>query len=194
MNKDLILKLVVVVLVIGWSVSVYQNSLDEKLISGDLVVEKNEGLLVKENVGEEVFVNESNTGMVGKEGSEVINLYEEDGLVPEKQIELEGSIKGKYINFSELDIKKENGIVVLNFYASWCSSCKSLKNDILNNTEKIPSGVTIVEVDYDTQKDLVKNYGVRYQHTLVQIGKDLNEITKWSGGNTLESILNKIIK
>jgi hypothetical protein len=42
----------------------------------------------------------------------------------------------------------------------------------------IPEGVTLVEVDYDTEKDLAKKYNVRYQHVLVQIDKSGNEITK----------------
>jgi hypothetical protein len=49
-----------------------------------------------------------------------------------------------------------------------------------------------LKVDYESSTELKKKYGVTYQHTLVQVDAQGNMITKWSGGNTLESLLEKI--
>jgi len=67
-----------------------------------------------------------------------------------------------------------------------------LKSDIESNLSNIPSGTTILSADYDTYTDLKKKYGVTTQHTLVQVDKDGNQITKWSGGSTLDTVLDKI--
>ena len=37
----------------------------------------------------------------------------------------------------------------------------------------------LIKVDYDTEKDLKKQYGVTIQHTLVQTDSDGNKIAKW---------------
>ena len=40
------------------------------------------------------------------------------------------------------------------------------------------------------EKDLAKKYAITYQHTFVQIDKDGAEITKWNGGKTEELMAN----
>jgi len=82
--------------------------------------------------------------------------------------------------------------VVIFFHASWCPSCRSLNSDIEKNVEAIPAGVTILKIDYDKETALKKKYGVTHQHTLVQVDKDGNLITKWSGGSRLEDLLSQI--
>ncbi|MCA9353280.1 thioredoxin family protein [Candidatus Nomurabacteria bacterium] len=87
----------------------------------------------------------------------------------------------------------EDGKVVLFFHAPWCPTCSLLNKDIEANLSSIPEGVHILKVDYDTSSELKQKYGVTYQHTLVLVDKDGNMIEKWSGGDTLETILEKII-
>lgn len=81
---------------------------------------------------------------------------------------------------------------VLFFHASWCSTCKALDKDILLNVSKIPTGVTIAQVDFDEETDLKKKYSVTLQHTLVQIDNNGNEIAKWSGSRDLASLIARI--
>ena len=85
-----------------------------------------------------------------------------------------------------------NGDVILFFHAPWCPTCKALDTNINANLTAIPANTKILKVDYDSSNELKKKYGVTYQHTLVQVDKDGNMITKWSGGNTLASIIAKI--
>lgn len=86
----------------------------------------------------------------------------------------------------------EVGNVVLFFKASWCPSCRAADADIKKNMSNIPANLTILEVDYDKSADLKKKYGVTSQHTFVQVDKDGNMIKKWSGGNTLNSVISEV--
>lgn len=100
---------------------------------------------------------------------------------------------GTYESYAPEKIAKaETGKVVLFFHASWCPTCRALNSDIEANISKIPNGTTVLKTDYDTETELKKKYGVTTQHTLVQVDKDGNMITKWSGGSKLENLLAKI--
>ncbi len=100
---------------------------------------------------------------------------------------------GTYESYApEKILKAEMGKVVLFFHASWCPTCRALNSDIEASMTEIPGDVTILKTDYDTETELKKKYGVTTQHTLVQVDKDGNMLTKWSGGSTLESIISKL--
>lgn len=100
---------------------------------------------------------------------------------------------GSYETYSADKIARaETGDVVLFFNASWCPSCRGLDTNIEKNIKSIPAGVSILKVDYDTQSELKKKYGVTYQHTLVQVDKNGDMIKKWSGGSTLDNLLSQI--
>lgn len=86
----------------------------------------------------------------------------------------------------------ETGNVVLFFHASWCPSCRVLEKDIEENLSNIPNDLKLLKVDYDNSSELKKKYGVTTQHTLVQVDKDGNMISKWSGSPTLSSLISQI--
>jgi len=88
--------------------------------------------------------------------------------------------------------RAETGDVILFFHASWCPTCRGLSADIEKNLGATPPEVSILKVDYDTESELKKKYGITYQHTLVQVDKDGNMIKKWSGSPTLESLVSQI--
>lgn len=98
-------------------------------------------------------------------------------------------VHGSYEAYSPEKLERaETGNVVLFFHAGWCPTCKALNDDILAHAADIPDDLTILKVDYDTEAALKKKYGVTYQHTLVQVDRSGTMITKWSGGNTLQSV------
>ena len=100
---------------------------------------------------------------------------------------------GSYEAYSADKIARAaDGTVVLFFHAAWCPSCRALNSNIESNRSEIPSGVSILKTDYDSETELRKKYGVTTQHTLVQVDKDGNLIKKWSGGSTLDSIISQI--
>lgn len=98
---------------------------------------------------------------------------------------------GEYVDYNpELLARANSGDVVLFFHAKWCPTCKALERSILNGD--IPENLTILKIDYDTASELKDKYDIVIQHTLIQVDSQGNEITKWVGGNDLESIKNKL--
>lgn len=73
-----------------------------------------------------------------------------------------------------------DGRTVLFFDASWCPDCQKLKNALSSEHDVIPADVTVVDVDYDSHKDLRKQYGVTMQHTFVEVDAQGNKVSSWS--------------
>jgi len=137
-------------------------------------------------VEEEVNFDSENYDSSIEDPENGINLDMEQDIMEETSA-------GTFEDYDESKLSNaETGEVVIFFNASWCPSCRALKSDIEANLSSIPAGTTILSADYDTYTDLKKKYGVTTQHTLVQVDKDGNQITKWSGGSTLDTILDKI--
>ncbi|MBU1251535.1 thioredoxin family protein [Chryseoglobus sp. 28M-23] len=84
--------------------------------------------------------------------------------------------------------------VVLFFSAVWCSTCKVLRDDIAAQPESIPDDVLILLVDYDDSTDLKQQYGVTYQHTLVQVDRTGAGIARWELSRSLEELLSTIVE
>lgn len=100
---------------------------------------------------------------------------------------------GSYETYSAEKIAMAaNGDVVLFFHASWCPSCREVDADIKANLKDIPSGLTILDVDYDTSSALKQKYGVTYQHTFVQVDAQGNQLKKWSGSPTLAALVAEV--
>ena len=99
---------------------------------------------------------------------------------------------GSYLAYEDVDISTLEGNIVLDFYAPWCPSCRALEGNIKANLNEIPSDLTILKVDYDSESDLKRQYGVTRQHTLVQVDQQGNKIALWTGGNTLASVVAKV--
>lgn len=100
---------------------------------------------------------------------------------------------GRYIDYTATSVTEaaENkGKAVLFFHAAWCPTCKAAEEDILANADKIPSDLTIIKTDYDTEIELRKKYGITIQHTFVQVDSEGNQISKWVGGNFSEIVEN----
>jgi thiol-disulfide isomerase/thioredoxin len=86
----------------------------------------------------------------------------------------------------------EQGKVVLFFRASWCPTCRGVDADIRANLGKIPEGVAILDINYDTATELKQKYGITYQHTFVQVDAKGYQITKWTGSQTLAALLAQV--
>lgn len=100
---------------------------------------------------------------------------------------------GSYVAYApDLLADANHGKVVLFFRASWCPTCRALDKDIRANAAKIPAGVTILDVDYDTSTQLKQKYGVTTQHTLVQVDAQGNKIVAWKGSPALADLVARI--
>lgn len=99
---------------------------------------------------------------------------------------------GEYVTYTPENFAAAEGKRrVLFFHAPWCPTCKVLNQELLDDVEQLPADVVIFKTDYDTESDLKKQYGITYQHTLVQVDENGNTIKKWNGGGVQE-ILNNL--
>lgn len=94
-------------------------------------------------------------------------------------------IAPQYVEYSPANLAKaqEKGRAVIYFWAVWCPTCQALDKELKGRSQELPGDVTILKTNYDTEKELKKKYQIIQQHTLVQVDKNGNEVTKWIGGN-----------
>ncbi len=120
-------------------------------------------------------------------------VVEEDGHMHDSMMDDHMMSQGSYEAYApEKFAKAHDGHVVLFFRASWCPTCKALDSDIKGHMSDIPEGVTILDVNYDTETALKQKYGVTYQHTLVEVDSQGNMISKWSGSPTLSELVSHL--
>lgn len=100
---------------------------------------------------------------------------------------------GKYVDYTEDIIASTKGTKILFFHAPWCPQCKALDSSIRSG--KIPDGVTIIKVDYDSSQKLKQKYGVTVQTTLVSVDDAGNLIKKYVAYSTpsLEALIKNVL-
>lgn len=143
---------------------------------------------------DEVMMPKDNAVMEAKDEA----MMKNDDAIMDKSDTMMHKSEDKYVEYSKATLESaSSNRRVLFFYASWCPTCKPADADLKTNTDKFPTDVMVIRVNYnDTEtdqdeKDLAIKYGITYQHTFVQIDEQGNEITKWNGGKT-DELLAKI--
>lgn len=89
---------------------------------------------------------------------------------------------GAYLTKAEYEsqvAQRAGTTVVYFFHASWCPTCRATEKAI--EEDGIPAGLTVVKIDFDSETDLRKTYGITQQHTFVQVNEDGDELAKWTG-------------
>lgn len=87
--------------------------------------------------------------------------------------------------------KTEN--TVLFFGAEWCSGCVVAEKNFLQEAQA-PEGMTLILLDYDSDNELKKKYGVLTKHTFVQIDANGEKITSWTGGYNFDDVLENLVQ
>lgn len=82
----------------------------------------------------------------------------------------------KHINQNEFqsEVLDNKGVVVVDFFATWCGPCKMLA-PILEELQEELSDVKIVKIDVDENTELANKYGIASIPTL-KIFKDGNDV------------------
>lgn len=96
-------------------------------------------------------------------------------------------IKGNQEDFQELI---SSGVVIVDFYASWCGPCKML-GPILEEISNDRSEVKIVKIDVDENPNLARNFGIMSVPTLL-LFKDGKQESKQNGYMTKDELLDWI--
>lgn len=104
--------------------------------------------------------------------------------------ETESSKLWVYTDYSPEALKNASWNIVLFFHADWCPTCQAIEKDILS--KEVPSGLTILKVDYDTATDLKKKYNVLTQSSFVQVDNEWNMIKRWISWRWLDDIVKKV--
>ena len=188
MNKALVIG--IGVLVIGLGIYGFTSNKKEAAMMEQKAMEE-KTMMEKKAMEEKAMMEKKDGAMMEKRDGAM--MEKKDGAMMEKD-KMMMSDKGSYVAYApeKLAMAKDGGKVVLFFHASWCPTCKALDSDIKARLNDIPGGVTILDVDYDNSAALKQKYGVTTQHTLVQVDASGNQLAKWSGGNTLATIVEKL--
>jgi thiol-disulfide isomerase/thioredoxin len=183
MNTKVIIGIIAVIIV-GVGAYGYSSNKKEAAMMEQKAME--EKTMMENKAMEEKAMMEKDKMMEGDK-----TMENKDGAMMEK----DGAMmsKGSYEVYDASKLAMaDHGKVVLFFRATWCPTCKALDADIKAHLSDIPSGVTILDVDYDKYNDLKQKYGVTMQHTMVQVDSKGNMLNKWSGSPDLASLVTSI--
>ena len=83
----------------------------------------------------------------------------------------------KHINEKEfnMEVLKEEGVVVVDFFATWCGPCKMLA-PVLEDVQEEMKNVKIVKVDIDENPNVASEYKIKNIPT-IKVFKNGEEIT-----------------
>lgn len=90
---------------------------------------------------------------------------------------------GSVEQFAEIT---KSGIVLVDFFATWCGPCKMLSPELEKLAEKDPS-INVLKVDVDEFGEIAAQFNVRAVPTLV-LFKDGHALTQASGFRPLPSL------
>ncbi|MBS7021257.1 MAG: thioredoxin [Firmicutes bacterium] len=87
-------------------------------------------------------------------------------------------------NFNEM--VNGNGLVLVDFFATWCGPCKML-GPVLEDMASDRDSIDIVKVDIDESMNLARNYGIMSVPTLL-LFKDGQVVAQTNGFQPKESL------
>lgn len=98
----------------------------------------------------------------------------------------------KNISGGEFEAAVAHGVVLADFWAPWCSSCKMLGTILEQVAKDAPDTATIVKLDVDECKDLAAKLGVSTLPTLIlyRDGAAVKELVGMQSRAKLVELLN----
>lgn len=173
-NTAIIIGIIILVVVVG-GIYASTNKKDDIMMSDKIkdtasIESRNQEAIEKDIIGDQ-----GDQTVIKKDETVMIKAGSYESYAPEK-----------------IALASSEHNVVLFFRASWCPTCRAVDADIKANLSKIPSNLTILDVNYDDSTSLKKKYGVTYQHTFVQVDAQGQLIKKWQGSPTLVALIAEV--
>lgn len=96
----------------------------------------------------------------------------------------------KIVNKQEFENTIKEGVVLVDFFATWCGPCKMLA-PVLDELSKEITDVKFIKVDVDQENELASQYGIMSIPTLYMLkdGKVVNKAMGFQPKETLESFI-----
>ena len=91
----------------------------------------------------------------------------------------------------DLEKIKTQNIVIVDFWAEWCSPCRAL-HPVLTDIEE-STDIGVVKINIDDNRDLAMEYGVRSIPTMI-VFKDGEVFNRIVGYKPKDEILNEVYK
>lgn len=91
---------------------------------------------------------------------------------------------------------KEGKPILVSIHADWCATCRAQAPLVEELLQTPPlNAITALRVDFDTQKDAVRRFKVRYQSTLIVFkgGREVGRSTGDTKKDSIAALLRKAI-
>lgn len=101
----------------------------------------------------------------------------------------------KIINETNFNETIEKGVVLVDFFATWCGPCRMVAPVLEDLANKYAGKIEIVKVDVDQSQSLALRFGVQSIPTLLLFKDGALQETQigFAGGPQIETMINKYI-
>lgn len=101
----------------------------------------------------------------------------------------------KIINETNFNETISNGVVLVDFFATWCGPCRMVAPVLEDLAQKYAGKMEIVKVDVDQSQSLAMQFGVQSIPTLLLFKDGSLKETQigFAGGPQIEAMINKYL-
>jgi thioredoxin 1 len=107
------------------------------------------------------------------------------------EVETHANIKA--LSDANFQAQIKNGIILVDFWASWCMPCKMMAPVLNETAEALGNTAKIGKLDVDSNRESSAKYGVRSIPTLI-LFKNGKEINRFVGVKTKDFLIKEINK
>ena len=96
------------------------------------------------------------------------------------------------INQNNFNEKVANGVVLVDFFATWCGPCKMIAPVLEQLSEKYEGKASIYKVDIDQSMALAAKYGIQAVPTMILFkdGEPVQTHVGFAGAPQIEQLIN----
>ena len=96
------------------------------------------------------------------------------------------------INQNNFNEKVANGVVLVDFFATWCGPCKMIAPVLEQLSEKYEGKASIYKVDIDQSMALAAKYGIQAVPTMILFknGEPVQTHDGFAGAHQIEQLIN----